>query len=358
MKRGFSLIEMMAALVIATVLIAGATGAVMTINRLVVDQSRRTAAWDEAKRLEEYLIALAQGVGGGVVRPHASIFVENAGDPAPPAIAPSTGGFGCRPITGLPSCTAAGQGADRLTIMNQLSTFPQCPVTGTAGVNLQVGAGAAACCLEDAPDGLDSWDGVQALVVGSAGVASVRLNSPNSSGPNCKVNAPPGQGSGVLPTALASVGFPATLVVVSASTFFVDRAAHALKFWSDLDGDGNATGDELTVVHDQIYDLQIAMGFDGLPEDGRLEDYRSDDDEFLFNHTADALFPGNGNFAAVARSELRLIEIAVAVGVRAELAAGNEVQLLDRAAPISVPGVYLTQTSSKAFLRNQAVFTQ
>ena len=358
MTRGFSLIEMMAALAIAAVIIAGATGAVMNINRVVVDQSRRAAAWDEAKRLEEYLISVAQGVGGGVVRPQTSILFENAGDPPPPAIPPSTGGMGCRVISGVPNCTDPDQGADRLTILHELSGFPQCPIASTTGVNLNVGAGAAACCLEDAVGGVPSWDGVQALLVGSAGTASVRLNSPNSSGPICRVRAPPGQGSGVLPTALGAVGFPATLVVMSASTYFVDRPAHALEYWTDLDGDGAATPNELTLVHDQVYDLQIAAGYDGLPDDGRLDDFRDDTDELLFNHTNDALMPGNGNFAAVTTSQLRLVEIAIAGGTRVEIAGANEVQLLDRAAPISEPGVYLSHTSSKAFLRNLAVFTQ
>lgn len=358
MTRAFSLIEMMAALAIAAVIISGATGAVMTINRIVVDQSRRATAWDEAKRLEEYLISVAQGVGGGVVRPHTSILIENAGDPPPPAIPPSSGGMGCRDIVGIPDCTDPDQGADRVTILRQESGFPQCPISGTTGVNLDVGAGSAACCLEDAVGGVPSWDDVQALVVGSAGTASVSLNSPNSSGPICRVRAPPGQGSGVLPTALAAVGFPATLVVVKASTYFVDRPNHALQFWTDLDGDGAASPDELTVVHDQTYDLQVAAGYDALPEDGRLDDFRDQTDEFLFNDPNDAIMPGNGNFATVTTSQLRLVEIAVAVGTRVEVAAANEVQLLDRAAPLSEPGVYLSQTSSKAFLRNLAVFTQ
>lgn len=358
MTRGFSLIEMMAALAIAAVIISGATGAVMAINRVVVDQSRRATAWDEAKRLEEYLISVAQGVGGGVVRPHTSILIENAGDPPPPAVPPSSGGMGCRDIDGIPDCTDPDQGTDRLTILQQLSGFPQCPISGTTGVNLDVGAGSAACCLEDAAGGVASWDGVQALLVGSAGTASVALNSPNSSGPICRVRAPPGQGSGVLPTALGAVGFPATLVVVSASTYFVDRPAHALQFWTDLDGDGDAAADELTLVHDQVYDLQVAAGYDGLPEDGRLDDFRDETDEFLFNHADDALMPGNGNFAAVTTSQLRLVAIAVAVGTRVEVAAANEIQLLDRPSPISEDGVYLSSTSSKAFLRNLAVFTQ
>lgn len=358
MRRGFSLIEMMAALVIAAVIVAGATGAVMTINRIVVDTSRRAVALDEAKRLEEYLTVLAQGAGGGAVRPHAALLVENAGGDEPPAVPPSTGGMGCREIDGLPDCDAADQGADRLTVMTLVAGFPACAVTGVTGVNLNVGAGASSCCLEDATGGLDAWDGRQALIVGSANVASVVLNSPNSSGPNCKTNAPPGQGSGLLPAALAAVGYPATMVVVEARTLFVDRASHEMKFWTDANGNGDADDDELTVVHDGVYDLQVALGFDGLPEDGILDDTAANDDEFLFNHATDALFPGNGNYAGVTRSQLRMLQVGVAVGTPSEVSGANAVQLLDRAAPLSVADVHLVPAVSKAFLRNLAVFTQ
>ncbi|MCC7071779.1 MAG: prepilin-type N-terminal cleavage/methylation domain-containing protein [Deltaproteobacteria bacterium] len=358
MTRGFSLIEMMAALVIASIIIAGATGAVISINRFVVDTSRKAVVLDEAKRLEEYLISVAQGAGGGAVRPNAAVLIENATDPAPPAIAPATGGMGCRAISGLPDCDDAQQGADRLTLMTNLTGFPQCAVTGTTGVNLNVGAGSGACCLNDASGGLSSWDGMQAVIVGSAGTASVALNSPNASGGNCRVVAPPGQGSGVLPTALGSVGFPATLVVVQASTYFVDRTTSELKIWNDNDGNGNAAPDELTVVHDAVHDLQLAPGYDGRPSDGILDDRAADDDEFLFNNTTDALFPGNSNFSAVTVSQLTTLQIGVVVGTRSEISGGNEIQLLDRAAPITTPDIYLAQTTSKALLRNLAVFTQ
>jgi hypothetical protein len=53
-----------------------------------------------------------------------------------------------------------------------------------------------------------------------------------------------------------------------------------------------------------------------------------------------------------------MLEVAVSLGTRNESMGGNRVQLLDRPEPISVPGIYLTQTSSKAYLRNLAVFTQ
>jgi prepilin-type N-terminal cleavage/methylation domain-containing protein len=356
--RGFSLIEAMAALAIAAVILSASTGAVMGINRMILDTSRRSAAWDETKRLEEFLVAFAQGAGSGALRPHASIFVENSGGVAPPAIPPSTGGMGCRVIAGIPDCTASGQGADRLTVFQQIAAFPQCPVTDTTGVNINIGAGALACCLNDAGAGLSSWDGQQGLLVGSIGVASVRINSPNDSGSLCKANAPPGQGAGVLPTALAAIGYPGTLVMVTASTFFVDRSTHELKIWSDTDGDGDAGASELTLVHDQVYDLQLAMGFDGLPEEGEVVDANSSTDEFLFNHVSDATMPGNGNFADVVLSQLRLLQISVAVGTPSQVSGGNAVQLLDRASAITATNVYLTQTSGKAYMRNLALFTQ
>ena len=106
--RGFTLMEAMVALAMAGVIIAGASSAVMAINRNVAEQGRRAAAWDEAKRLEEFLIARMQGAGGGEVRPFASVLVEDAQQ----APAPNLTGqypFQCRVIAGITDCATTGQ---------------------------------------------------------------------------------------------------------------------------------------------------------------------------------------------------------------------------------------------------------
>jgi hypothetical protein len=351
--RAFTLLEAMAALAIASVIIAGATGAVMNINRLLADTGRRTSAWDEAKRLEEFLIARAQGAGGGQLRPASSIFVEDA---RATALAP---GAACRTIAGLPTCTLATQGADRLTVFTQRSDFPQCPVPDRAGVNIVVGPGSGACCLDDAPTA-NAFEGRQALLVGDNGnVVSIRIHNRTSAGgsANCSMNAPPGQGAGLLPSVIATA-IPGTLIVADAETFFVDRdpastRPHTLNVWTDLDGDTVADANEITTVHDRVYDMQLAPGYDGRPEDGKLVDSTNAADEFLYNSAADAAMP-----ASVSVGQLRMLQIAIAVGTPSVVSGGNPVLMLNRSAPISVPGVYLTQASSKAFMRNLALFTQ
>lgn len=355
--RGFSLIEAMSALAIAGVIIGGSTGAVMNINRLIADTSKRTAAWDESKRLEEFLIAKVQAAGGGAVRPHTSIFVSNAGDAAPPT------GMGCRSVTGLPPCTpVATQGADRLTILTQVRDLPSCTITHNVGVNLVSTTGVSVCCLDE---GLTptAFENRQALLVGSNTTATVFLAARTSAGGDpCAINIPPGragQAEGMLPRDLAGVGYPATLVVVDTETYYVDRLTSDLNYWSDFDGDLVATANEITLVHDRVYDMQLAMGYDGLPEDGEIVDAASAGDEFLFNHPSDPDMPGaSGTFAAVTTSQLRILQVAVAVGAPSQISGNNSIQLLDRGPGVSASGVYLTQTASKAFMRNLNLFTQ
>jgi prepilin-type N-terminal cleavage/methylation domain-containing protein len=348
-SRGFTLIEMMAALVIASVILAAATGAVMNINRLMADTTRRTAAWDEAKRLEEFLVARTQSAGGGALRPHQSLFVEDA---RATALAP---GNACRVIAGMPSCTAAGEGADRLTVLTQNDSMPTCSVVERIGVNLRSTAGASACCLDDGPTP-SSFENRQALLVGKTRTATVFLGARTSAGGDpCAINVPPGrsgQAEQLLPRDL-DVGFPATLVLVDTATLFVDRAAHTLVSWTDSNGDLVVDANERSVVHDRVYDLQLAAGYDGQPEDGRVVDANDAADELLYNAKTDAAMP-----SSVTASQLRLLQIAVAVGTPSATSGNNAVQLLNRTSAVQVPGTYLAATSSKAFMRNLALYTQ
>jgi prepilin-type N-terminal cleavage/methylation domain-containing protein len=345
----FSLIEMMAALVIASVILAAATGAVMNINRLMADTTRRTAAWDEAKRLEEFLVALAQGAGGGALRPHQSLFVEDARS------TPLAPGNNCRAIAGLPSCVAATEGADRLTVLTQVDAMPTCTILEHIGVNLRSTIGASACCLDDGPTAT-SFENRQALLVGKTTTATVFLGARTSAGGDpCAINVPPGkagQAEQLLPRDL-DVGYPATLVVVDAATLFVDRAAHTLIRWNDVNGDLVMNSGETTLIHDRVYDMQLAAGYDGQPEDGRVVDLSNASDELLYNARADVAMP-----SSVTASQLRLLQIAVAVGTPSATSGGNSVSLLNRPTAISVPKTYLAATSSKAFMRNLALYTQ
>ncbi|MBI1948240.1 MAG: prepilin-type N-terminal cleavage/methylation domain-containing protein [Deltaproteobacteria bacterium] len=339
--RGFTLIEAMMASVLAAVIIAPLTAAVMNINRTIIETKKRTALRSDAKLIGEYLAATVQGVGGDVVRPYMAALVENGSSLPPPTER------GCRAIAGLPAC----DGSDRLTFMVQDQVRPVCTVLGNAGVNLQVDD-SAGCCLDNGP----GFTGQQALVVGASGIAvSVFLNTRTGS---CNINAPPGLGSGVLPGTLASVGYPASLVVVSGRMIYVDRTTHALMMWIDATNPGAADADELTVLADNVWDLQLAPGYDALPQDGHVVDLDDGADEVLFNDTTDPSFPGEaGPFVNVRDVDLRTLRMSFAVGTSAQFDTGNSVLLLDGPTR-SATGFYLEPTSVSVMMRNLNVFTQ
>lgn len=354
--HGFTLMEAMAAIAIAGIIIGGATGAVMNLNRLVMDTGNRTEVWDEAKRLEEFLVARTQAAGGGILRPHMALFVEDARTPAT-ALAPA---LGCRTVTGMPACTpvTASNGSDRLTVLTQNGTYPQCPVTAVTATKLTVGAsGSSACCLDDGPaPASSSWNAKQALLVGNNATVAVSLFASNRAG--CELNVVAGQAQNLIgspgtnPTVLTvSAITPASLVIVDAETFYVEN--NALKQWKDLNGNMilESGSGEVTTVHDRVYDLQLAVGYDFNPQDGRVVDTNSGSDEWIYNTSADAA-------TTALASQLCMVQIGVSVGTASSVMGGNQVTLLNRPVAAQVGGVYLSATSSKSFMRNLAIFTQ
>ncbi len=339
--RAFSLVEAMIATVLAAVILAPLTAAVVNINRTIMETKRKTELRSEAKLVGEYLASKIQAVGGDVVRPHMAALIENGGAVAPPTER------GCRNVAGLPAC----DGSDRVTMMVQDATHQVCTVLGNAGVNLQIDA-TSGCCLDVGP----AFTNQQALVVGPSGISvSVFLNTRTGA---CNINAPPGLGAGVLPGTLATVGYPASLVVVGGRMLYVDRPAHSLMLWQDTANAGVADPGELTILADNVYDLQLSPGYDGLPEDGRVVDLDASTDEFLYNDAADPKFPGaTGLFASVREDQLRMLRIAFAVGTRSQTSGGNGAQMLDGPTRTAA-GVFLEPTTVSVSMRNVNVFTQ
>jgi Prokaryotic N-terminal methylation motif len=341
--RAFTLIETMIALAIALAIVTAGISAVMNINTLVVDTRKRAEAWDEAKRLGEFLVSSLQSAGGGIIRPAAAIALED----------------NCAARDGLPAC----MGSDRVTIMRSIPGRPACPVTQVgASVVLQgVIDGSGVCCFDTGTDpvtgmalGASTFEGVQALLVGDNGtVISIYLH--NRAG-GCMVNAPPGQGAGVLGSDIATAA-PGTLVAVEAQTLYLDVATHTLRRWVDVaPADGALVGSETTSLNDITYDFQVALAYDTNPEDGRIADGPSTLDEWLGNAGGDSALGAAGAFQQTSEEQLRAVEVGVAVGVRAQRA--NNVVTLLNGPPVQIPGIYLAQTQARAFLRNLNLFVQ
>ena len=331
-RRGaFTLMELLIAMVIASIIALTAVGAGMMLNRTMVDTRKRSALWDEAKRLEEAVLSQLQEAGGDPLRPHQAIFVEND----------------CVARTnGLPTCF----GADRVTVARVLPGLPICDVSGNSGTNLDVVSGAGGCCLFTNAAGVavtnSGFEGQAALLLKPDGsVVSLNLHNARDS-PPCKINAPPGQGN----PAVSALG-PGQLVAVEMVTVYPNRQPgghYELVQWidakgSDVVGNGVVDPEELLLVADRVYDFQVTTGFDGAPEDGEAIDLASASDEWFGNVVGDVL-P-----AAVTPDQLRMIGVAVVVGTPSIRPRGA--QVLD-GPQRSTPGIYMASTRGTVMMRN------
>ena len=318
--RAFSLLEMMVAMALAGIIAASAIGAGTAINRVMVDSRRRVVVWDEAKRVEEALLSRVQEAGGDPLAAFQSVIVEDncAADAA----------------RNLPDCF----GADRITIVTTRADVPSCKVVAL-GATLR-GDPPSTCCITSAFTG-------PALVVRPDKFITVSLHNPNI--PSCQVTAPPGQGN---PTPQSLID--GTLALVTIETIFPRRKGangeYELLVWKDAGtpGNGRVDPDELQLFADRIYDFQIALGYDSSPEDSDVVDTTSSSDEWLGNaEPIPATLP-----TSMVSSQLRMIDIAVVVGVPAERFTDNPVKLHNRAVAVQPNKIYLAATRGQVTFRS------
>ena len=321
--RGFTLIEVLVTLVIASIVAATAVSAGAVINRILTDTRRHAVTWSEVKRIEEALLSRVQQAGGDPMAAYQSVIVED--------------NCGADPARLLPGC----DGADRLTILAVRSDLPSCTVTASGVVLKGTATAPAPCCITT------DFVGPAVLIKNDGSVVTLSLHNPNTSA--CQVNAPAGQGNPG-PVVLGD----GILALITSETLFPRRVSadgeYELLLWRDKGAPGNnkVDADEVQVFADRLWDFQVALGFDGSPEDGDVVDTNSTTDEWLGNaEPIPALLS-----SVVAPSQLRMIDIAIIVGVRSERAAVVPIKLLNRATAVAPPGVYLAATRGQVGFRN------
>jgi hypothetical protein len=165
---------------------------------------------------------------------------------------------------------------------------------------------------------------------------------------------------------------PGVLIAVTREMIYTSRRTGLLRSWRDANGDLQLGPGEDRQLADGIYDLQIALGYDGNstttyltgsgePVDNRVTDTADATDEWLWNAAGDQGFGVDGSaFEFMASDQLRMIEVGVAAGVSARLGASTWPKLLDGVPPSVTqrpPGLlYFASSTSKAFLRNSSLF--
>jgi prepilin-type N-terminal cleavage/methylation domain-containing protein len=315
--RGFSLIELMVAMAIAGITISIAVFALAQINK-TSKQVRTNAYLDkEAQMLIEYIIADAQGAGGGSLRPGGAVTVVNG---------------------------TAGA-SDRVTVKVLDPSVPECLISGWTGNHAEFDD-AGACCA-------DNWTpGTTMTLVSPTGDLSMTLTVPTTPIPSCRL--------GFIPAAHPEISSTADLwakfdggsgMVVRERSYYLDAATRELRL-DDFDLTGAA---RTRLIAEDVYDFQVALGFDvpNPDRDNSVTNTNSTTDEWLFNATGDAMTAAP--LSAGSLEDLRRVTFALTVGLPRTDWPGNTVQHLD-GATLNIAGTQLRGVESTATFRNLFIF--
>ncbi|MCP4499437.1 MAG: prepilin-type N-terminal cleavage/methylation domain-containing protein [Deltaproteobacteria bacterium] len=330
---GFTLIEMMASLAIGSITITVGFSAVTSIHRNTIQIARTVEVEDMAKVMAEYMVSEAQGVGGGFLRPWASVAVVE--DDA---------------------------NGDTLYLF-QLNDNMSCGVTSQNGQTLSLADKSGNCdCLRDGgADNTAAWIGRNVIVMSEGEGEWLTALVTNANTASCKLTFNKGSAAG-------NANFNSTfesngkwpgggVAAVQTLKYWVDNSTHELM--------NSVNGGTAKVLAPDIYDMQVSMGWDSNPQNGICFQDGSDTDEWIGNSPADinntemGNRPGNDNRGGLKRppntdyKDLRQLEIGLIVGVKAGRT--ESAQILDGTTKQET-GIYMKGIVSRATFRNSNIY--
>ena len=101
-------------------------------------------------------------------------------------------------------------------------------------------------------------------------------------------------------------------------TYFVDTEAHLLQYYQGATNSAFFYATDFVTILRDVYDFQLALGFDTAPHDGQIMDLGSNKDEVLFNAEGDSM--AKLGVAGAIPSDLRQLSISLVLG---EILKGN-----------------------------------
>lgn len=327
--RGFTLVELMVTLVISSVVVSAAVSGVLLLSQQTLLLKRRAALESEAKLLTEMFVADLQAVGGGSLRPWSVVTVENDYD---------------------------GQGSDRLVIAESDESLGECMIAKRPGKGavLELASNEEdGCCLEH--PSVEAWENRIIMAVNGNGTIVKVMRSNNGVAAACKLNFPKGYGGGNADELEKLAGDEADLeggviTGVNVRKYRLNHATHELIMELDTDGDGEL---EDHVIADQVYDFQVALGYD-TNQDRTVDFDGTGGDEFLYNHADDDW--DKGGLAGVRHSQLRMVQVGLIVGEPFQ-GVTSSAQSLN--GPVRTEAnTLLRATHGRAFLRNLSLYDQ
>jgi Tfp pilus assembly protein PilE len=329
-EQGFSTLELMVSMLIMVSLIQALSAGYIHVFSQAKKSKVRSGLDEQLKFLGDYFTYRMQGVGGGAVRPWASVWVED----------------NCAARASFPDCA----GSDRVTLVTSDATVPECTIVGVvSATTLQIDAPFGTCCLTAA-------FGNRQAVVSNGDYYSQQFLT-NVQTVACTVDLAPGQGFGGLnnPPVAPATWVGGSLSVVDVATLYLDSTSTELREFRDLNNNGTIDAGEQTVLADQVYDLQFALGYDSNPRDGRITDTASDTDEWLFNSNGPNEAFGLGGLTGALPSDLRMVSVGLILGEQGPGPGSGQVSVLN--GPLRAqPGIQLSRSLTKFRFRNIGVF--
>jgi prepilin-type N-terminal cleavage/methylation domain-containing protein len=332
--QAFTLVEMMVAVVLASIVAAAATTATVAIYRSTVAMEQSSYANEEGKVVIDSLITSVLQVGGGRVRPWSAVsngcFVNASGT-----------------VTAVDGANCTGNGGTRLDFLDLEPKAKQLTLSTAAGTVTATSAEVAliggVCPLTPANGYPAGGVDVVVLPVEPAGGGWLaRRCTPNVTTCTCALAALTGASVDVSAASTRTLT-GGLLVVGRAVSYSLDTATHTLIERRDIDGDGSV---ESRIVSDRVFDLRVQLGYDAAPEDGVM------DGTWLTS-----LDTRSSALTTVPPQTLRMARIGVVVGARVTNQASKSPSAsLFGNTPVMAPGFYLKNAESAVTMRNLLVF--
>lgn len=284
---------------IATFIIAMSTGVHISNLRYFRVTEGRSTIYQDAILIGNFLRGELLGAGGGSIRGWMGIWVEDD----------------CNARSIFPACADS----DRLTVTTVTSPLQECLITGQLGPGrVQVAfSSPGVCCMQ--PQAANEVSYLNRQVMLTLGdffwqqyVANLNLATCQADLVNGQLPAPAYNSPGPPPYNWTN----AMMTMVNVQTFYWESPTFMLKRFIDGNNDGAVQNGEDVVVADQVYDLQIALGYDFNVADGNLSETPTGlNDEWLHNNpTAPEVFGAGFFVAPITRSALLQVMFAVIVG--------------------------------------------
>jgi prepilin-type N-terminal cleavage/methylation domain-containing protein len=332
-QRGVSLVEILIVVAISSLIVVAAFTTYTGSYAQYRNSETKSLLSQDTLLLSNYISRVLEEVGGGSTRIWESLWIEDN------ATCANRAPFG--------PCN----GADRVNLAILSYPAVECPITAYTAPNVYTINAAPTCCFTAALQGkqvmltLNGLWSQQYVQIANAATCQITVANGQMSG-NDNV-------AGLDPVNGFTGGIMSQMDV---QTLYVDTVNNQLLSFVDANNNGAIDPGEVSLLADQVYDLQIALGYDFNPTDGTITDTQSNADEWTNNAAGanDAL--GAGFFLTATADQLRMIEFGLVLGTPLPATgAGNRVQILNGNV-LTNPNSFLQGVLTKVAPRNLGVY--